>query len=116
MSETEQSSPTHTHTQRREGMVRCVLTGKDIPADEAYWAPPLITAWQLISTVATTLVRSPGNLGHILFEEQDDVPYAQEARDELASRRTAEQLKLLAVLLLIATLIIAPIYLMFQAG
>lgn len=116
MSDTEQVSTTNTNAQRREGIVRCALTGQEIPADEAYWAPPLITAWQLIRTVATTLVRSPGNLGHILFEEQEDVAYAQEARDELASRRTAEQLKLLAVLLLIAALIIVPVYLMFQAG
>lgn len=31
-------------------MVRCALTGELIAADEAYWAPPLITFEMLIGT------------------------------------------------------------------
>lgn len=94
------------------GEVRCALTGKTLRAEDAYWAPPLITARDLIGAVATNLLRTPSNLGHMLFDEQPNVPYDPEARELLASRRTAEQFKLLAVLLLIAALIIVPIALL----
>jgi hypothetical protein len=94
------------------GELHCALTGKPITAEEAYWAPPLVTARQLISTIATTAVRAPGNLGHILFDEQSNVPYSPDARQELGSRRSMEQLKLLLFLLLIAAVIFAPIYLL----
>lgn len=93
-------------------MVRCALTGEEIPADEAYWAPPLITVQQLIGTIFTTATRTPAQLGSVLFDEQENVPYAQEAREELASRRTAEQVKLLLLLLLLAALIVVPILLL----
>jgi hypothetical protein len=89
----------------------CSLTGKTISASEAYWAPPLITTRQLVSTVLDTLVRSPGMLGQVLMAEQPNVPYAQEARDELARRRSAEQLKLLLGLLVLVAIILAPILL-----
>jgi hypothetical protein len=108
------TSPPSEEMPRSDEMVRCALTGKEIPANEAYWAPPLITTWQLIKTIVSNLVRSPGNLGMILFEKQDDVPYAPDARDELASRRTIEQLKLLGVLLVILALIVVPILLVWQ--
>jgi hypothetical protein len=94
------------------GEVQCALTGKLINPKEAYWAPPLVTARQLISTLTTTLLQNPGNLGHILFDEQPNVPYAPQAREELGARRTAEQLKLVVLLLFIAALILAPLVLL----
>ncbi|GEM_PF-438083 len=97
---------------RVSGELRCALTGKPITAEEAYWAPPLVTAKELIGTLATTAVRAPGNLGHILFDEQPNVPYAPEARQQLGSRRSVEQLKLLLFVLLIAAVIFAPIYML----
>lgn len=98
---------------RSDEMVRCALTGKEIPASEAYWAPPLITAWELVSTIVSNLIHSPGNLSTILFEKQDDVPYAPEAREELAARRTLEQLKLLGILLIILAAIVVPTILLW---
>lgn len=97
------------------GEVRCALTGKLIKPDEAYWAPPLITTRQLIGTVVTTALRTPSNLGRVLFEEQSNVPYDPAVRDDLGARRTAEQLKLLVLLLLIAALILTPIFLLAMA-
>lgn len=83
----------------------CALTGRPITAEEAYWAPPLVTARELVSTVTSALFRSPGSLGYILLSEQPNVPYAPEAREQLAARRSAEQLKLLLGLLVLIALI-----------
>jgi hypothetical protein len=107
------SEETAEETPRSDEIVRCALTGKEIPASEAYWAPPLITTRQLISTIFSNLVRSPGNLRMILLEKEDDVPYAPDAREDLASRRTIEQLKLLGMLLFILALIAVPILLLW---
>lgn len=93
-----------------QGELRCALTGKVITMEEAYWAPPLITTRELISTIVVTAMRAPKNLGFILFTEPENVPYATDARDQLAKRRTMEQLKLLIFLLIIATLIFASLY------
>jgi hypothetical protein len=95
-----------------EDQLVCALTGRPISADEAYWAPPLVTARELVTTVLGNLFRSPGNLGYILFAEQPNVPYAQDVREQLAARRSAEQLKLLVGLLLVVALIAAPILLL----
>ncbi|MBC8075132.1 MAG: hypothetical protein H7Y32_03575 [Chloroflexales bacterium] len=92
------------------GEVTCALTGKPMQAEEAYWAPPLITARSLVSAVVKNAVRTPSNLGHVLFEEQPNVPYHPEARQLLASRRTAEQLKLLLILLAVAAVIVLPLF------
>ncbi len=92
-----------------EEQLICSLTGQALTPAEVYWAPPLVTARQLVGTIITTLVHAPGNLGHVLFAEQPDVPYAQAVREQLAARRSAEQLKLLVGLLIIAVLIAAPI-------
>ncbi|HEU5013343.1 MAG TPA: hypothetical protein VFT66_12465 [Roseiflexaceae bacterium] len=91
--------------------LHCALTGKPISADEAYWAPPLVTARELVTTVAKTAWRSPGLLGAVLMAEQPDVPYAQDARQQLASRRSAEQAKLLVLLLVVLAVIVTPILL-----
>jgi hypothetical protein len=90
----------------------CALTGKPISAEEAYWAPPLVTARELVRTIAGTALHAPGNLGHILFAEQPNVPYAQDVREQLAARRSAEQMKLLVGLLCAVALVAAPIVLL----
>ena len=87
----------------------CSLTGRPIEHDEAYWAPPLITARQLASAVFTALFRAPGTLGHVLFDEQPNVPYAKDIRDQLAARRSSEQLKLLVGLLVVVALVVLPL-------
>jgi hypothetical protein len=51
-------------------------------------------------------------LGQILFAEQPYVPYAPEAREQLAARRSAEQLKLLVGLLVVIAVIAAPFVLL----
>jgi hypothetical protein len=89
----------------------CALTGKPIAADEAYWAPPLITARTLVGTILQTAIHAPSDLGRVLFEEQANVPYAQSAREQLAARRSSEQLKLLLGLLLVVALVAVPILL-----
>lgn len=121
---TEETTPSSSHTAAQssdspsdspsDGTVRCALTGKEISRDEAYWAPPLVTTQELISTIFTTLTHTPSNLGQVLMGEQPDVPYAPEARDELAKRRTTEQFKLLLLLLLIALVVVLPIYLLLS--
>src|SRR5687768_7611472 len=87
----------------------CALTGVPVSAEEAYWALPLVTFRQLISAIMQGMMHSPGTLGTILFAEQPNVPYAPAAREQLASRRSAEQLKLLVGLLVVVALIAAPI-------
>jgi hypothetical protein len=89
----------------------CALTGKPISAEEAYWAPPLVTFRELINAIGHGL-RTPGTLGAILFTEQPNVPYAPEEREQLAARRSAEQLKLLVGLLLLIAVVAAPILLL----
>jgi hypothetical protein len=86
----------------------CALTGVPIGADEAYWAPPLVTFRQLLAAIAHGL-HAPSTLGTTLFAEQPNVPYAPAARAQLAARRSAEQLKLLVGLLLLVALIATPI-------
>lgn len=93
-----------------QGELRCALTGKVITMEEAYWAPPLITARELISTILVTAIRAPRNLGVILFAEPQNVPYAIDVRDQLAKRRTIEQLKLLLFLLIIFAFIFTCLY------
>lgn len=94
------------------GELHCALTGKPVRPEDAYWAPPLITTRDLISTVTRALFTNPGYLGQILLGEQPNVPYAPDAREQLGSRRTAEQLKLIGLLLLIAALLIVPMVLL----
>lgn len=95
-----------------DGELRCALTGVPVRPDEAYWAPPLITARQLIVAVVTTLFTAPAALGQVLFGELPNVPYAPSARKQLAKRRTAEQLKLLVFILLLGALMVVPILLL----
>lgn len=103
-----EESPTPSHDEQ----VTCALTGKMISATEAYWAPPLITTSQLVSTTLRVLFTAPGMLGHVLFGEQPNVPYDPDVREELAARRSAEQLKLLVGLLVVVALIVLPIVLL----
>ncbi len=94
--------------------IRCALTGRSLRPDEAYWAPPLVTVNDLVSTVWKTLTTSPGSLSEVLMSEQPNVAYAPEARQELARRRSTEQVKLLGLLLLIAAALIIPIVLLMR--
>jgi len=87
----------------------CAFTGGPVIAEEAYWAPPLVTFRQLITAIAQGVAHSPGTLGTILFAEQPNVPYAPAAREQLAARRSAEQIKLLVGLLVVIALLAAPI-------
>jgi hypothetical protein len=94
--------------------IRCALTGRSLRPDEAYWAPPLVTVRELVATVWRTMTTTPGNLSHVLMSEQPNVAYAPEARQELARRRSTEQIKLLGLLLLIAAALIIPIMLLMR--
>ncbi len=94
--------------------IRCALTGRALRPDEAYWAPPLVTVRELVATIWKTLTTNPGNLGQALMSEQPNVPYAPESRQELARRRSTEQVKLLGLLLLIAAALIIPIMLLMR--
>ncbi|WP_129670442.1 hypothetical protein [Candidatus Chloroploca sp. Khr17] len=94
-----------------KGELHCALTGKPISPDHAYWAPPLITTRQLITTFVQTLFTNPGALGEVLLGELPNVPYDPAVRQELGNRRTAEQLKLLVFLLMIAAVLIVPMML-----
>jgi len=95
-----------------EEQLYCALTGKPISAATAYWAPPLVTARQLVATIVGGLLHAPGTLGHVLFAEQPNVPYDPEVRAQLAARRSSEQLKLVVGLLLAIALIVVPIVLL----
>ncbi|GAB4110115.1 MAG: hypothetical protein Fur005_03540 [Roseiflexaceae bacterium] len=95
-----------------EEQLYCSLTGRPLTREEAYWAPPLVTVRELFTTTFSTAFRAPAVLGQILLGEQDNVPYAPEARELLAKRRSAEQLKLLIVLLVLAAIIVIPILLL----
>lgn len=93
-----------------EEQLYCTLTGRPLTREEAYWAPPLVTAGELVSMTLRTLLRAPSMLGHVLLADQPNVPYAPEARALLAKRRSAEQVKLLVVLLVLMVIITAPIF------
>src|SRR4051795_11058094 len=90
----------------------CALTGVPVSAEEPSGPPPLVTFRQLVTAITQGLAHSPGTLGAILFAEQPNVPYAPAAREQLAARRSAEQIKLLGVLLLVVALIAVPILLL----
>lgn len=96
--------------------MRLVWSSLPVSPEEAYWAPPLITTRALLDTLIRILFTNPAALGQILFGEQPNMPYAPDVRHELASRRSVEQLKLLALLLVIAALLILPIVLIIGQG
>ncbi|MBC8163049.1 MAG: hypothetical protein H7Z42_17730 [Roseiflexaceae bacterium] len=110
---TETATTTFYHPgQASGGPLYCALTGRALSADEAYWAAPLITTRALLSTILSTLRHAPGNLGYVLSSEQPNVPYAPEARELLAQRRSSEQAKLLFMMLLVAALLATPVLLL----
>jgi hypothetical protein len=98
------TSPSHA----ADAELHCALTGRVLSPDEAYWAPPLVTFNQLVTTIAATALRAPAQLGHLLTAEQADVAYAPEARELLVRRRSVEQAKFLGALL-VGLLIIAAL-------
>lgn len=74
----------------------------------------LITARQLVTTIASTAVRAPSMLSEILFKELDQVGYCPECRERVANRRQSEQLKFLggmflSVLLLVGFVVLLPL-------
>ncbi|HNP72249.1 MAG TPA: hypothetical protein PLO33_09475 [Kouleothrix sp.] len=95
-----------------EEQLFCSLSGKPISADTAYWAPPFVTASQLVRAIVDGMLHSPGTLSSVLFDEQPNVPYDPALREQLAARRSAEQLKLLVGLLAVIALIAVPIVLL----
>lgn len=103
-----QVSPAPTTTATTCTVCRTALRDDDIKLGQ-----PFITARQLVTTIVTTALRAPGVLSDLLFKELDQVPYCADCRDELAAKRTSEQLKFLVGVLLIMALVIGvPIYLM----
>ncbi|MEF3273228.1 MAG: hypothetical protein K6356_02340 [Chloroflexus sp.] len=98
------------HNEETTTELRCSLTGRPLTPEEAYWAPPLITARDLITVFFKTLFTNPTALGAIFLSELPDVPYAPEARPLLARRRSIEQIKLLSLLLVIAVIIVGLIF------
>ncbi len=67
----------------------------------------LITARQLVTTIATTAVRAPGLLSEVLLKDLDQVAYCPTCRTYIARRRQSEQLKFLGGLLLVLLLVVA---------
>ncbi|MDQ5852932.1 MAG: hypothetical protein M3380_12875 [Chloroflexota bacterium] len=67
----------------------------------------LITARQLVTTIATTAVRAPGLLSEVLLKDLDQVAYCPTCRTYIAWRRQSEQLKFLGGLLLVLLLVVA---------
>jgi hypothetical protein len=102
-------TPANGAPQRIADQLVCTLTGRSLTTEEAYWAPPLVTMRQLVTTITRTALHAPADLGRVLLEEQPNVPYAPEAREELARRRSGEQAKLMITLLIFLALIAAPI-------
>ena len=92
--------------------LHCALSGNPISAESAYWAPPLVTTRELLTTIFREGLYSPARLSQILFADQPNVPYDPNLRAQLAARRSSEQVKLLAGLLLLIALIIVPIVLL----
>ena len=95
-----------------EEQLYCALTGVPVSAETAYWAPPFVTARELVAAIVGGQLHAPGTRGHILFAEQPNVPYDPAVRDQLAARRSSEQLKLLVGLLLAIALVVIPIVLL----
>ncbi len=92
----------------------CTLCRATLCAEHTQSGHPLITARQLVTTTAVTAIRTPGLLGDILFKEMDQVPYCANCRNDVAARRTTEQLKfLLGALLFLIIVVGLAVYGMF---
>lgn len=93
---------------------RCTVCKAALCGDHMRLGQPFITARQLVATTATTAIRAPGLLGNLLFKELEQVPYCQQCRDDLAAKRTGEQLKFLLLLLLVIAVVVGvPLYMAF---
>lgn len=90
----------------------CSLCHQPLHAADAKYGHPLITARQLVSMAVATLVRSPKLFSDVMFTELPPAPYCTECRQQLPSKRQAEQLKLLLgvllILIVLATVLILP--------
>jgi hypothetical protein len=85
---------------------QCTDCGASLCSNHTQLGQQFISAWQLISTIVSTLFRRPGLLGELLFKELDTVGYCQGCRIKLASRRQAEQFKFLGGSLLLMVLVV----------
>jgi hypothetical protein len=94
----------------------CTKCKSALCAEHVQMGQPFISARQLVTTTATTALRAPGVLSDLLFKELEQVPYCAECREELAARRTTEQLKfLIGMLLVLAVVIGIPMYMLMFA-
>ena len=92
--------------------VECTQCHVHICDDHKIIGQPFISAWQLVTTIFTTVVRAPGMLGEILFKELDQVAYCAECREDIGQRRQTEQLKVAGGMLLVMLLIVGlPVFL-----
>ncbi len=92
----------------------CTVCKSALCATHVQMGQPFISARQLVATTATTALRAPAVLGDLLFRELDQVPYCVSCREDLAAKRTTEQLKFLVGMLLVLAMVIGlPAYLMF---
>jgi hypothetical protein len=105
------AAPTAAEEPATATTVRCALTGEEISSEEAHWAPPLVTLNQLFAAVFDKN-RETGSLTTVLFAEQPDVPYSPRAREELASRRTTEQLKFLGLVLVVLLILAGLVFML----
>lgn len=94
----------------------CTVCRTALCATHTHQGQPFISARQLVTATTSTALRTPAMLGDLLFKELELVPYCVECREELAAKRTTEQLKvLLGVLVVLALVIGLPMYLMLFA-
>lgn len=94
----------------------CTFCRTLLEPEQVHLGPPFITARQLATTTTTTIIRTPALLSDLLFKELDQVPYCSTCRDELAEKRTTEQLKfLVGSLLILALALSVPLYFLFAA-
>ncbi len=92
----------------------CTVCNTALCSTHVHQGQPFISAGQLVATTATTAFRAPAMLGDLLFKEMELVPYCESCREELAGKRTGEQLKfLLGILLIMALVIGLPAYMLF---
>jgi hypothetical protein len=94
----------------------CTVCRTALCATHTHQGQPFISARQLVTATTSTALRAPGMLSDMLFKELELVPYCTECREELAAKRTTEQLKvLLGILVILALVIGLPTYLVLFA-
>ena len=95
---------------------RCVSCEKHLCDEHTIIGQQLITARQLVTTVASTAVRAPRMLGEILLKELDQVGYCTQCREHVANQRQVEQLKFLGGLFLGILVLVGLVVLLLFLG